>query len=245
MIRSMRRTAASLRRLVQGTSIYNLPVTELVPENSNVVVLAPHMDDEVLGCGGTIARHAAAGARVTVVFLTDGRYGGDPAVRRAEAQRAADVLGVAALRFLDAEDSRLADDANVTSRLSKTLESERPNIVYVPFFLENHRDHRAASDILLAAAKGSSLQFECRGYEVWAPLFPNRAVRIDSTLELKRAAMRCYVSQNAVRDYLHSNLGLNAYRAMSLKVGDNGRFVEAFHALPLADYRKLHEAVFR
>jgi N-acetylglucosamine malate deacetylase 1 len=39
------------------------------------VVLAPHMDDEVLGCGGTMARQVAAGSDVTVIFLTDGRHG--------------------------------------------------------------------------------------------------------------------------------------------------------------------------
>jgi len=239
------RGAASLRRWVQGASIFDLTVSVCEPDARKVVVLAPHMDDEVLGCGGTIARHVAAGAQVSVVFLTDGRYGGDPTIRKAEARRAADTLGAGALHFLDAEDSRLREDPHVAGKLRDTLERESPDIVYLPFFLENHRDHRAANNVLFAATSGSSLRFECRGYEVWAPLFPNCVVRIDETVHLKRQAMECYVSQNAVRDYLHSNLGLNAYRAMSLAVGENGRYVEAFHALPLADYRRLHDAVFR
>ena len=240
----LRRTAGSLRRFVQGSSIYDLPVSVCEPEKSKVVVLAPHMDDEVLGCGGTIARHARAQADITVVFLTDGRLGGDVAVRKAEARRAADVLGVRTLHFLDAQDSGLGRDTRVAGRLRDTLENERPDIVYLPFLLESHPDHRATNDVLFAATRGSPLRFECRGYEVWTPLFPNRAVNIDATIDLKRQAMGCYASQLAVRDYLHASLGLNAYRAMSLPVG-TAQYVEAFHVQELSQYRRLHEALLR
>jgi LmbE family N-acetylglucosaminyl deacetylase len=166
-------------------------------------------------------------------------------VRKAEARRAADVLGVRVLHFLDAEDSRLRHDSLVAGKLRKILEAERPEIVYLPFFLERHPDHLATNTVLFAATRDTALSFECRGYEVWSPLFPNCAVRIDATLDLKRRAMECYASQLAVSDYLHSSLGLNAYRSMSLAVSDGGRYVEAFHALHLTDYRRLHDALFR
>jgi len=217
------------------------------------------MDDEVLGCGGTIARHVIAGSEVTVIFLTDGRRGGgnfqskdgthtDPgeivAVRKAEAQRAAQVLGIRDIAFLDAEDSRLRFDTLVAGRLREILQHTRPQILYLPFFLERHPDHRAASSVLLAATRGGGLHFECRGYEVWTPLFPNRLVRIDETLHLKQQALSCYESQLAVTDYMHSGIGLNAYRAMSF--GDPAtRFVEAFHALALEDYRRLCRSMGR
>jgi LmbE family N-acetylglucosaminyl deacetylase len=239
----MRRTAASLRRFVQGSSIYDLPVSACEPESSKVVVLAPHMDDEVLGCGGTLARHARAQADVTVVFMTDGRLGGDVSVRKSEARRAADVLGIRTIHFLDAEDSRLRHDPRVSGRLRETLEKERPEIVYLPFFLESHPDHRATNAVLFAATRGSALRFECRGYEVWTPLFPNRAVNIDATIDLKRQAMGCYASQLAVRDYLHPSVGLNAYRAMGL--GNTAQYAEAFHALELSEYQRLHDALLR
>jgi LmbE family N-acetylglucosaminyl deacetylase len=269
MIRSLLRTLLlkaagqrmrqSLRAFVRASSLHDRQVFVCEPGKSKVAVLAPHMDDEVLGCGGTIARHVAVGSDVTVIFLTDGRHGGagiasrdghEPdlqeivAIRKAEARRAAQILGIRTLIFLDAEDSHLHSDRLVADRLGEILERERPDIVYLPFFLEGHLDHRAANDVLLAATRGSALRFECRGYEVWTPLFANCMINIDETVDLKRQALSCYQSQLAVTDYLHSSIGLNAYRAMGLG-SRSGRFAEAFHALELADYRRLYGAVGR
>jgi hypothetical protein len=69
-------------------------------------------------------------------------------------------------------------------------------------------------------------------------------VRIDETIHLKQQALSCYQSQLAVMDYLHSGLGLNAFRAMGLG-SHSGQFAEAFHALELADYLRLYDAVGR
>jgi len=71
-----RRLRAGIRTFIKASSFYDMPCVVGQPGNSKIVVLAPHMDDEVLGCGGTIARHIAAGAKVQIVFLTDGRRGG-------------------------------------------------------------------------------------------------------------------------------------------------------------------------
>jgi LmbE family N-acetylglucosaminyl deacetylase len=237
------------RTFVGTLSTYDRPAQRCEPGRSKVMVLAPHMDDEVIGCGGTIARHVAADSEVAVIFLTDGRHGGlqQPNVvnvRKAEARRAAQVLGIPSLTFLDAEDTRLGRDKLVADRLRDILERERPEIVYLPFLLEQHPDHRAANDVLLAATAGSALRFECRAYEVWTPLFPNCLVKIDDTIHLKRQALECYQSQIAQMDYLHACIGLNAYRAMGLG-SHAARFAEAFHTLQLADYRRLHVAMGR
>ena len=70
------RRVRSLRTLICNSSVYTQHAAVCEPANGRIVVLAPHMDDETLGCGGTIARHVRAGAQVTVIFLTDGRRGG-------------------------------------------------------------------------------------------------------------------------------------------------------------------------
>jgi N-acetylglucosamine malate deacetylase 1 len=253
--RRMRRGFALLREF---PGVLDLQAATCEPGKSTIVVLAPHMDDEVLGCGGTLARHTAAGADVEVVYLTDGRYGGggakitgapplDPgeitAIRKAEALQAMRLLGVKTLTFLDAEDTMLAFDTRIAVRLRAVLERIQPQIVYVPFFLERHPDHRATNAMLLEATRGTNLHFECRGYEVWTPLFANCLVRIDQTIHLKEQAMRCYKSQLAEIDYLHSGIGLNAYRSMGF--GTPARFVEAYFSQPLSEYLRLYEALSR
>lgn len=245
--------------LLRTSKVFNTSCLVWEPGAERVVVLAPHMDDETIGCGGTLARHARAGAAITVVFLTDGRQGGGPrlknlrgeelkaeeqrliATRKAEAQRALQQLGVQSTVFLDVEDGALAHDSSAAPRLRAILERERPELVYVPYFLEQHADHLAASTILLDATRDGGPRFQCLGYEVWTPLFPNCFVRIDEVVEQKKQALAEYRSQLEQTDYMHSGLGLNAYRSAAFN-GNYGRFAEAFCSVSLEQYRALFNA---
>ena len=228
------------------------------PGAQSVVVLAPHMDDETIGCGGTLALHRRRGAPVKVVFLTDGRYGSSTLAaysgearlqkeveltqtRKSEARLALQTLGVNDHAFLDAEDGVLKSTASVAPALREILEERRPDIVYVPFFLEQHPDHWAASAALLDAVEGTKLGFQCMSYEVWTPLFPNCLVKIDDTVEQKRQALAHYASQLVDSDYLHTGLGLSAYRSSGF-AGHYARYAEAFCSLPLEEYRALFKS---
>ena len=86
-----------------------------------VLVIAPHPDDEVLGCGGVLALHAMRGDRVRVVVLTDGAAGGDAEAREAETRAAATVLGLEQVEFLGLEDGGLECDPDLVMRLSELL----------------------------------------------------------------------------------------------------------------------------
>ena len=245
--------------LLRTSKVFNTSCLVWEPGAERVVVLAPHMDDETIGCGGTLARHARAGAAITVVFLTDGRHGGGArlkgltgealraeevrlvATRKAEAHRALQRLGVQSMLCLDVEDGTLTRDPGAAPRLRAILEEQRPELVYVPYFLEQHPDHFAASTLLLEATHGAAPQFQCVGYEVWTPLFPNCFVKIDEVVEQKRQALAEYRSQLEQTDYMHSGLGLNAYRSAAFNA-NYGRFAEAFCSVPLAQYRAMFEA---
>jgi N-acetylglucosamine malate deacetylase 1 len=143
---------------------------------------------------------------------------------------------------LDAEDGALLADIGAARHLRSILSERQPHLVYLPFYLEEHSDHRAVSKILLDAVAGTDLQFQCFGYEVWTPLFPNCLVRIDRTMPLKITALRKYASQLADADYLHACVGLNAHRSAGLLDARSG-YAEAFHVSSLADYRE-HYAQF-
>lgn len=243
--------------LLQVSGVYNHSAMVWQPGAENVLVLAPHMDDETIGCGGTLALHARLGARITVVFLTDGRNGSSAlstlygeqrerkqqelvALRTEEARAALQRLGVDRMICLGAEDGALEKCGWVAEKLRAVLLEQQPDLVYVPFYLEEHPDHRAASRVLLDAASGTSLRFQCMGYEVWTPLFPNCLVRIDATVEAKQQALREYASQLEQCDYLHASIGLNAHRSAGLihPPGSSGGYAEAFYAIPLSEYRE-------
>ena len=233
--------------LLQTTKVFNRSALVWQPGREKVVVLAPHMDDEVIGCGGTLALHVARGADVTVIFLTDGRHGGQltpdqvaqgltvTEVRKREAVAALTHMGISKIVHLDAEDGQLANDSKVAKRLRELLLEIRPAILYLPYFLEQHPDHTAASPLLEAATKDTSLSFRVHSYEVWTPLFPNCFVRIDETVDVKRRALGEYHSQLADASYLHTALGLNAYRSNAI-LDRECRFAEAYCVLTLPQY---------
>jgi|SRR5579863_8058848 len=244
--------------LLQTAKIFHKSAIVWEPGNERVVVLAPHMDDETIGCGGTLAAHLARGAQVTLVFLTDcskgGRLRGDegaaptaPAsekelteLRRVEARRAAAIIGIRDLIFLGGRDGSLAPTPELIRQLREILLEKRPSIVYLPCFLEEHPDHRIVSELLVAASDNLPFELQCFAYEVWTPLFPNCFVNIDSTIELKRRALAEYVSQLEDSDYVHSSAGLNAYRSAAF-LGKSCNFAEAFMSVALSEYRDLYE----
>jgi LmbE family N-acetylglucosaminyl deacetylase len=243
--------------LLRTSKVFNASALVWEPGAERAVVLAPHMDDETIGCGGAVARHVKAGGSVHVVFLTDGRHGSSRLqaltgearraeeikvveLRKQEARRALDKLGVRSLTFLDVEDGTLDADKNVAGRLREVLQAQRPGIVYVPCYLEQHPDHFAASRLLLEATRDSGLKFQCMAYEVWTPLFPNCLVRIDDVVELKKSALAEYRSQLADLDYLHTSLALNAYRSAGFSE-HYGRYAEAYFATPVDVYRKMFD----
>jgi LmbE family N-acetylglucosaminyl deacetylase len=247
--------------LLQVSGVYNRSAMVWEPGAEKVLVLAPHMDDETIGCGGTLALHAKRGAQITVMFLTDGRNGSSDInalsaeerqrrqqeyieIRTTEARAALQRLGANKMICLDAEDGALSQCTWAAEKLRDVLRRMQPDLVYVPFYLEEHVDHRAASQVLLDAVAGTSLQFQCIGYEVWTPLFPNCLVRIDSSVEIKKQALQEYRSQLQQCDYLHASIGLNAHRSAGLlqQPGSTGGYAEAFHVTSLAQYREQFEA---
>lgn len=244
--------------LLKTVKILNKSALVWKPEQGKIVVLAPHMDDEVIGCGGTLYQHIRCGAEVTVVFLTDGRAGSGKlhylsgeerkryaseliGIRKREAHQAMNVLGIKDIIFLDAEEANLSSTKELRDKVRRILDSIRPDTVYLPFFLEEHPDHRAASQILLDATEGTRLQFDCVAFEIWTPLFPNCLVEIHDAVDIKKRAIQCYQSQLADADYLHTCLGLNAFRSSAL-LDNKGGYVEAFFRATLEDYRELYQS---
>ena len=204
----------------------------------NILVIAPHPDDEAIGCGGTVCKHTARGDRVAVVFLTSGELGLKHlprekawTIREAEAKRAAKILGLAALDFLRLPDWTTVDHAQEGARLlAPVLQRERPEMIYLPHPIEWHPDHQAALPVLRAAArKADFATAKLLGYEVWTPLSEYDSVEdISKTMTLKLRALRAHRSQLNEFDYVKAIRGLNEYRGV---MAGRCHYAEVFQAL--------------
>ena len=192
-----------------------------------VLVLAPHPDDETFGCGGTIRMLAESGIAVDVAFLTRGEQGleaGMPhsqetsrqlaEVRSREARAACDVLGVRAVHFLNGSDTRLKDEPQLAPVIAAMLLKESYQRVFCPWPQDAHDDHQATFELLRQAVIASQFSAKYWLYEVWKPLPANTYVPIDNTMEAKRRAIDQYQSQLSQLNYREGFVGLAAYRSL-------------------------------
>lgn len=209
-----------------------------------LLVLAPHPDDEVIGCGGLVAQHLREGRAVRIVVVTDGAAANTGAADREEESRRgvarlATELGAASLDFLGLPD-RGADDT-VAPRLREILLAFRPDLIAVPSPIEIHPDHLAVSRAFCELVQSDETLFadlavaRVAFYEVSQPIRPNTLVDISDVAALKDQAIREHYSQMAIRDYAALARGLNAYRAMTLPPTTVA--AEAYHVVELAMLR--------
>jgi len=217
------------------------------PPGSEILVLSPHPDDDVIACGGTLIKHYEVGDHITSVYLTDGRKG-DPdfsnedelvLVRKEEAKKAAKIIGIHELIFFDNRDQELTSSSKTVKELSQLLLDLRPDLVYLPFFFDNHPDHRATNRIFFDACKFIKFNFHCFAYEAWTPLVPNRIVDITQEMPRKCEAISQYLTQIKHINYVRLVKGLNAYR--TLFASQNCLYAEAFFQIEREGYLHLFQ----
>lgn len=209
----------------------------------NCLVLAPHPDDDILGCGGTIALKARAGAVVAVVFLTDGGRGlpvraDTGVIREGEAVEAAGILGLPPDRliFLRYPDGELGDcTERAVTDVGRLVADFEVRDLFVPYRKEFHADHTAAWRIGRACLPPGGRIFE---YPVWYgpwiwPRLGWRA-RAASALHLAAAARAVKVRVTGVLDL--KRRAMSAHRTQGAAFGSSGVWGETFLAGFLGDY---------
>lgn len=186
-----------------------------LPQHAVVLVLAPHPDDEVFGCGGAIALHVLGGAHVHVVLVTAGDAAGQADERLAESAAAGQILGVASLRCWHVPDRGVAGDNSLATRIEAALAETGATLVHAPSLWENHPDHRALAEAVLSCLRRKA-GVSWMAYEVSAPLRPNFLLDISAVLSKKQAAMACFASQLALQRYDRHLNALNVFRTYTL-----------------------------
>jgi len=209
-----------------------------------ILVITPHPDDEVLGCGGTIINHTRKGDEVYLCIVTK-VYTPDWSKkfikeRVEEIKKSNKILGIKKTIFLDFKAVQLdvIPQKELNYRINKVVEDVKPEIVYLPHRGDLHKDHRLIFDSSLVATRPGYnksvkriLSYEVLSETDWGsalcPFLPNVYVDITNSVEEKIKAMEAYGSE--VRKYPHSR-SLEMIKILAQKRGTeaNMDFAEAF-----------------
>ena len=185
------------------------------------LIVAPHPDDEVLGCGGTIKRLSLQSAEVIVLIMSRGKkglYSEEKILNvRDEAKRAHEMLGVTETIFLDfpAPELDLVSVSELSRAISGVVNQFFPGIIFLPHKGDIHHDHKAIFNAGLVASRPGIMcpvkkvfSYETLSETELAPPFgddafiPDFFVGIAQTIEIKMAAFKCFGSQ--IRKYPNS-----------------------------------------
>jgi bacillithiol biosynthesis deacetylase BshB1 len=176
----------------------------------DILAIAAHRDDVELTCGGTLLAAAARGRRTAIVDLTAGEAGtrGSADLRAREAERAAEILGVAARENLGFPDAGLVNTPETRAKVAVVIRRFRPRIVIAPAAHGRHPDHRIAGELIRDAAFIAGLAKVEPTVPTHRPLKvvhtltyredpvkPTFIVDITEVFEKKVQAIQCYASQ--------------------------------------------------
>lgn len=179
----------------------------------DILVLAAHPDDAELTCSGTLALHAAMGKKVGIIDLTQGEMGtrGTPEIRLQEAQRSAEILGLAVRDNLKLADMFFQNDREHQLAVIRKIRQYRPDIVLANAVTDRHPDHARGAQLAIDACFMSGLrkvetELEGQQQEAWRPqhLFhfiqsqyirPDFVVDVTDYWDTKVASIRAFQSQ--------------------------------------------------
>jgi LmbE family N-acetylglucosaminyl deacetylase len=226
-----------LYEYIQPLINYSIPKEDNIYANK-VLAIAPHQDDEAVGCAGTLIKHVKSGGHLEIVFCTN-----DSQERMEESKRAAEIIGSKKNHYMHFSSRNLNCNKNFKENLGFVLNSVKPEAVFIPFFFDKHNDHIAVSWAINELRKKIKLNFMIYAYSVWSPLNPNCLFDISKEWDVKRQAIECYKTQIITRDYIKIAQGLNRYWG---EIKEQGMmYAEAFLKMTVKEYISLWGKVFR
>lgn len=218
-----------LNRIYNPFLMTNVKPEEFIPvEGEKYLVIAPHPDDESIGCGGIMSLYPDY---FEVLCLT---HGGENDIRKQEFTDAMERCGIKNYKMLDFKDKHVIscekefDDLNFSTY----------DIIFIPFLFDQHKDHKAVSVLLSKKLKKGNYKpgLKIAFYEVWSTItMPNYFVDITNVGEDKKEIINKHTSQVSDKDYAGKILGLNSYRGLQ-----KGRHaVEVFSMHEVKDFLKV------
>ena len=174
---------------------------EAARPREHVLAVGAHPDDVEIGVGGILASHRAAGDSVTILTLSRGAKGGEPADRQHESLQSADLLG-ARLFLEDLIDTEITNNGTTVAMIERVVSEVNPTIVYTHSAHDRHQDHRAVHEATLVATRTVRTIACFQSPSSTVDFRPSRFVSIDGFTDTKLALLDCFRSQAEIRGYL-------------------------------------------
>lgn len=194
-----------------------------------ILVIAAHPDDEILGCGGVMARHSKNGDAVYSAILAEGLtsrnskrdvdlYSEDFKKLYKAAELANNIVGVKQLKLLGFPDNRMdsLELLDIVKQVESLINEFKPNIIYTHHIGDVNIDHQMIHRAVVTAVRpipgnhlvDEVLFFETASSTEWmtpgssTPFTPNYYVSIEDTVQLKLQALEAY--EYEMRDWPHA-----------------------------------------
>lgn len=231
------KNASSRRRFVKnataGFGLLSLPsllsAETKTDKKLKIVCVGGHPDDPESGCGGTLARFAAAGYPVTIIYLTRGEAGiegkshTDAAnIRTNEAREACKILNTKPV-FAGQIDGDTIMNNEWVQKLQGLLRDEKPDIVFTHWPVDSHKDHQIASLLTIQCWMSINQKFDLYFFEVCTGVQtmifkPTDYVDISNVQEQKKKALYCHISQDPPGIYQCGHAAMEEFRGRELGV---------------------------
>lgn len=190
----------------------------------NWLVFAPHADDETFGMGGTLLLAKEQGINTSLVIMTNGILGLvdkekslTANIRYEEAKKAAHLLGMQNVTFLDEEDRGLSMNEAIIKKIHTLILQHQPDCIFIPAPLELHPDHRMTAFIVWQALQDIEQTPDIYAYEISVQGFINTLIDTTSVAQQKHQVMQIYQSQIQQNNYIEIVQALDKARTYTLE----------------------------
>ena len=165
-----------------------------------ILIIASHPDDEVLGCGGTIAKHIQMGHEVNVLILSQGRITDIKEISNASKELGVNTYFISNLR---AQHFEMMPQSEIADIITLHLKNIKPDIVYTHSNNDLNKDHKVVYEATMVATRPTTdyaptqiYAYEVQGSNLQPTQFnPTHYVNIQTTIDTKIKAMECYVGE--------------------------------------------------
>ena len=206
-----------------------------LPKNKKILILAPHPDDEVLGCGGLILLLLNNKCQINIFCLTSGE-------KREQNFREKEFKSIWEKKinkyiFFRYNDNGILNNQKDIKKVRSKIIELKPDIILTPFILDDHVDHTNTNKVFLNL-NDDLLNIKIWSYQVYSSILSNYYLNITNVQKKKFQLMKKYKSQMRNFDYINWNRGLNAWSSRFANK-KNVKFVENYYVNDLENYCKI------